>query len=139
MANGSFAHRFVSMERKHRYAAALLVLAVIAVIFMASYLPCPNEACFIEQANMCGHATFMNKLGTATILYETKECTLNKTVIAMEEWEPPEVKDDFIGKSMLCLYIRGDFSPLFLETVSHGVDSQCRGELRDTILLYQYF
>ncbi len=140
---GWFVRDIVNSEKRHIYVTAFVVVMVIVALFMLSVFSvrvCYDEACFMAQANVCGHAVFTNEIASTTVFYEVKDCTLNKTITAMDPLEPESVREDFVGKSMKCLYIRNDFSPLFLERISFGIDTgQCIGELRDIILLYQYY
>ena len=138
----TLSYRIVNMEKRHRYIAAIVIIAIVAFMWFSSAFgvtTCFDEACFLGQANACGQAVYTNQISTVTVLYQTKDCILNKTIIGMDGEEPPSVKDDFMGKSMACMYLRNDFNPLFLSRISYGTESQCQGELRDTILLYQYY
>lgn len=135
------AHWLVRMDRRHRYAVAIVVLAVIVSIFLLSATGskvCYDDACFIQYANHCAYASLTKKISTATVHFETGNCVLNKTVVSMDSYEPEEVREDFVGKSMICVFTRGDFSPLYLTTMV-GLLDNCEGELKDTITYYQFY
>lgn len=141
MVNGSLAHRFLNMERRHRYAAAIVVIVILAAVFVYSNtMPrtCYDEVCFMTYANQCAYATYTNTVATATVHYETGSCVLNKTVIAMDPREPESVREDFVGKSMICVFTRNDFSPLYLTTLVSLLDN-CEGELKKEIKGYMFY
>ena len=51
------------------------------------------------------------------------------------EDEPEEVKERFLGESMVCGFVEDDFSPLYLTSIIGMIDN-CEGELRDVLLAY---
>ena len=141
MAGNGMAHRIVGMRRRHKGAAAAIAVAVVAVVFTLSLTGprvCYDEVCFIEYANQCVFATYTNKISTATVHYETGNCVLNKTIVAMESYEPERVRNDFVGKGMICVFTKGDFSPLYLTSLI-GLLDNCEGELKEELTYYQFY
>lgn len=117
--------------------AIILIIAAFLSVAVLSFLPmkCNFDECFIEQANKCKAATYTKSIEGTTFRLETKDCLLTKTIVNMGLDEPEEIKEEFLGKSMVCSYVEGDFSPLYLTTIS-GMINNCEGELRDALLLY---
>lgn len=118
------------------------IVAVIAVIFAMQYTPkeagraafMPQEKSFMEAANACEPAVIQKKIGTATLRFEIKEgCILQKEVIAMDETEPQEIRDLFVGSSMECDYEEGSFDSAYVEQISGNLGT-CQGTLVDAIL-----
>lgn len=93
---------------------------------------CATENCFVRHANNCGKVTYSNIIGGTTLLYETNNCVLKKTVTAMAPEEPQNIVEAFLGKNMLCKYKEGDFSPIYVNTLS-GLLTTCEGDLRIAI------
>jgi len=116
-----------------------IVLAIIAVLSASilSFFPmkCVSDECFIEQANKCNAATYTKNIEGTTFRLETKDCLLTKTIIDMRIDEPEEVKKNFLGKGMTCTYVEGDFSQLYLTTIS-GMIGSCEGELKRKISMF---
>ena len=118
---------------------AIALLLVFFVLFgLASALPvnCRNQDCFISKANQCLAATYTNQIEGTTFRYEASNCVLRKTIIAMSSGEPQAIVDAFMGKDMRCRYIKNDFSPLFINSITAYLEA-CEGPLKDQITLAQ--
>lgn len=113
--------------------SVLVVLGLVAVYFtMGSRLV--SEDVFIERANACQPAVFEKTIGTATMRLESKRgCVLEKTIIAMDESEPVEVRNLFIGAQMTCEYQQGAFDTRYVMQISGDLGS-CQGSLVDAVL-----
>ena len=114
----------------------LAVLLIVFVVFGLAYVAptkCKTEDCFISKANRCGAATFTNQIEGTTFYYETNKCILTKTVHAMDPSEPQVIIDAFLGKSMRCKFMKNDFSPLFINSITAYLEA-CEGPLKDKII-----
>ncbi len=117
-----------------------MTAVIFLIIFFAAigayiwFFPtaCATENCFVRHANNCGKVSYSNIIGGTTMLYEANNCVLKKTVTEMAADEPQETRDAFLGKSMLCKYKEGDFSPLYVNAIS-GFLTTCEGDLRTAI------
>lgn len=118
--------------------AAIVVLVLIVFVFGVIYFSpvhCTTYKCFTGKANNCNAATFENQIEGTTFFYETNGCVLTKTVKAMDPSEPKAVVNTFLGKSMRCRYNKNDFSPLFLNSITGGLEA-CTGPLKDAVLAF---
>lgn len=113
----------------------IVFFAAIGVYMLVYPTACATENCFVRHANNCGKATYSNIIGGTTVLYEANNCVLRKTITAMSPEEPKTMVEAFLGKNMLCKYKEGDFSPLYLNTLS-GLLTTCEGDLRTAIQKY---
>ena len=118
--------------------AGLITIALIIFIFGIVYFSpvhCTTYKCFTDKANNCDAATFENQIEGTTFFYETNNCVLTKTVKEMDSSEPKAVVNTFLGKSMRCRYNKNYFSPLFLNSITGGLEA-CTGNLKDAILAF---
>ncbi|MBW3005008.1 hypothetical protein KY310_04200 [Candidatus Woesearchaeota archaeon] len=114
---------------------AIIVLLIVAVVIFLQPAACRTESCFLDKANSCSAATYTNIINGTTLFYEVNNCVLKKTVVALSPEEMPEVIERFLGKSMVCLYAKDDFSPLHIYTLS-GMLNTCEGDLKAAIIPY---
>lgn len=125
-------------EKKIIRGTVLTVLLILFFIIIGGIIwlfpaTCVTEACFIEHANNCEAATFRNTIGGTTMAYQTNNCFIIKTVEKLNPTEPSLIKGRFEGKSMTCSYNKGDFDPLYVNTVSAHLNT-CEGDLREEII-----
>ena len=116
----------------------MIVLVLIVFVFGVIYFSpvhCTTYKCLVGKANNCNAATFENQIEGTTFSYETNKCVLTKTVKSMDSSEPSAVVNTFLGKSMRCRYNKNDFSPLFLNSITGGLEA-CTGPLKDAILAF---
>ena len=122
-------------------AAALIAAAVLAVIIAgctanspppASPAPTSQDtAAFISAANDCQDASLTVTSTVGTFSYQsTSDCNLLKTLVKVNSSEQPEVKKLIEGKSMVCIYTKGNFDPRWVTTLIGGMEN-CHGDLRD--------
>ncbi len=140
MAGGRASNWLVRMDRRHRYVFFVLVVSVVAAVFIVSayrFPSCPDAECFMSYANFCGTASYVNKISTMTVLYETKDCLLRKTILEVDPAESEAMRELLTGKSMVCSYLRNDFSALHLTRISAHL-SNCEGSLKDAISRLAY-
>lgn len=124
------------IKLRNQVAVFLLVLFLIAIGIVIWLFPatCATEECFIRHANNCDAATFRNRIDGTTMSYQTNDCFIIKTVEKMDPNEPPVIRQKFEGKSMTCSYNKGDFDPLYVNTISAHLTT-CQGPLREEIIL----
>lgn len=116
------------------FAVVFLILFFSAIGAYIWFFPtaCATENCFVRHANNCGKVSYSNIVSGTTMLYEANNCVLKKTVTAMAPEEPQAMIDAFLGKNMLCKYKQGDFSPLYVNTLT-GLLTTCEGDLKTAI------
>jgi len=119
---------------KGAFAVIFLILFFSAIGAYIWFFPtaCATENCFVRHANNCGKVSYSNIVSGTTMLYEANNCVLKKTITAMAADEPQNMIDAFLGKNMLCKYKQGDFSPLYVNTLT-GLLTTCEGDLRIAI------
>ncbi len=111
------------------------ILCIGATIVFAP-ASCVTKQCFLEKANACERATYQNSIAGVSMNYEsTKDCTIIKTIESIPGTEPDEMKERFVGKSMMCAYYKNDFSPMHIETLS-GLIINCEGPLKQELIKY---
>jgi len=114
--------------------SAIVILVFIILMFVFNSISC-DEICFIEKVNNCEPTVFTKSIDNITIMLESyDDCSLTKTIIALDETEPIEIEELFLDKSMTCTYEQGLFSEDLVKTLSGGID-YCEGELKDNILI----
>src|SRR4030042_927499 len=123
---------------------AIAAVLVVAILLILRYFPVGEtagkalfmevgESGFIRAANDCEAATYEKKIGTATFSMEiTPDCIIIKKVIAMDESEPKEIRDLFVGAEMECTYDRGNFDTDYVTQISGNL-GYCTGTLVDAI------
>jgi len=123
------------IKLRNQVAVLLLILFFVAIGIVIWLFPatCATEACFIRHANNCDAATYRNKIEGTVMSYQTNDCFIIKTVEKMDPSEPPVIREQFEGKSMTCSYNKGDFDPLYVNTISAHLNT-CEGELREEII-----
>ena len=123
------------IKLRNQVAVLLLILFLVAIGIVIWLFPatCATEACFIRHANNCDAATYRNKIDGTVMSYQTNDCFIIKTVEKMDSDEPPVIREQFEGKSMTCSYNKGDFDPLYVNTISAHLNT-CEGELREAII-----
>jgi hypothetical protein len=129
-------------QKRPSFALFAIILIVILALSLAAYLlffsaaekKCPTAECFVTSADECESASFQQAQGGSIFEYSTKNCILTKTVIQLNETEPPEIKELLEGKSMRCEYEKGNFDTELVGTISIGIEN-CTGELKDNIEL----
>ncbi len=115
-------------------AVLIVVLLAVLLFLLPGQNLCKTDECFIEAANECKPAILEKKIATADIRLEIKEgCVLNKKIIDMEEAEPEEVRNLFIGAEMNCNYDKGQFDDTYVEQISGNLGF-CEGTLVDAVL-----
>jgi len=93
-----------------------------------------GESDFIAKANQCAPAVTEVEINTATMRIESHDdCSITKTVIAMDETEPEEIRDLFVGSEMTCTYDRGAFDSDYVTQISGNL-GYCEGSLVRAIL-----
>jgi len=120
---------------RNSIAVILLILffTAIGIVIWLFPVTCATESCFIKHANNCDAATFRNRIDGTIMSYQTNNCFIIKTVEELSPDEPPEIRKRFKGKSMTCSYNKGDFDPLYINTISAHLNT-CQGELREEII-----
>ena len=118
-------------------AAIIITMAIFGgVLLLFSPAGCATKECFLAKANACEKATYQNVIAGAQINYESRtDCTIVKTLAKVAGTEPAEIKSKFEGKSMVCAYYKGDFSPMHVETIS-GLIVNCEGPLKQELIKY---
>jgi hypothetical protein len=114
-----------------------ILIGLIAATIILSPTGCATESCFIKSANKCQSAIYKNVIQGIEISYETNNCVLKKMITKVPGDDPEQVKKEFIDKAMYCRYARGDFSGLYLKTLS-GMLYTCEGPLKDAISGYSF-
>lgn len=114
---------------------AFFILCIGATIVFAP-ASCVAKECFLEKANACEKATYQNSIAGVSVNYESQDgCRIIKTVEKIPSIEPEEMKERFEGKSMVCVYYKGDFSPMHIETLA-GLIVNCEGPLKQELIKY---
>jgi len=129
--------RVKRFEKNLPRAAVIFLISFFVIIGLVIWFfpaTCATEDCFIRHANNCDAATYRNKIGETIMSYQTNDCFLIKTVELMDPTEPPTIRNRFEGKSMTCSYNKGDFDPLYINTVSAHLNT-CQGPLREETIL----
>ncbi len=128
----------------HRHFALLSVIVLVVSVGLIFYLTrtveCETEECFFLEANACNKAVYTATTGYALFGFETKECSLTKTVLSLSSEEPDSIRDMFVNRSLTCTYREGGLDPRLLNTLLGGLEN-CKGELKDSlyeIALAQY-
>lgn len=116
----------------------LVAIGVIAYFFMQpagiGRAIQTSEADFIAKANQCQPAVMETTINTATLRIEShNDCSITKTVTAMDETEPQEIRELFVGASMTCSYDRGAFDTDYVTQISGNL-GYCEGDLVRAIL-----
>ena len=87
---------------------ACVLLLLIGSLVLGGTKNCgADEQCFIDRANVCQPASLSQDVQGAVFDYSAKveitpDCTLTKTVTALDPSEPEEMKALFNGASMTC-------------------------------------
>jgi len=118
----------------------IIAAAVIVVVILTFFLgrvgseTCTTDICFIQNAQECKDTTYIKEeAGTGSfVLYEIKDCNLEKSIQTFAEDEPIEIRDLFVNKKMACAYSRGGFDETWIESIVAGIDA-CDGALKDAI------
>ena len=118
----------------------IIIVILLIILFYSGGLigkayvtECDTSACFIEKANACEPAIYTTTMGTTTVEMEILPgCELKKTILALDETEPAEVRTFFTGKTMTCDYEQGNFDEDFAFQISGPLD-ECEGNLVDAI------
>lgn len=133
---------FAAPKQEHAHPAKFLwILLGIAVLtgmifsawfFIPQSASCTDEECFRKAANACETASFKSTDVSGTALHEVQNCQYTRTMTEISEDEPAEVRDLFLGKSMICDYAENEFPEEWLSSISLGLE-RCSGELKDAI------
>lgn len=124
-------------EGKIVFAVFIILLIIVAALIIFSPAGCATESCFVNKASKCLSATYTNKINDITIYYETNNCILKKTVKDIPVGEPEQIREKFLNREMYCQYAKGDFSVLYIRTLS-GLLNTCEGPLKDGISSYSF-
>ena len=113
---------------------AIVVIAVIAVLFASSKPQGCSRDCFIKKADNCENAVLREKLANTTtiIKYKAENCNLIKTIESFDKAEPEEIISLFKGKEMSCSYEKNDFNEEIINGLVGGIED-CSGDLKDAI------
>lgn len=114
---------------------AFFILCIGATIVFAP-ASCVTKESFLEKANGCERATYQNSIAGVSVNYESRnDCKIIKTVERIPGTESDEMKEKLEGKSMACVYYKGDFSPMHIETLA-GLIVNCEGPLKQELIKY---
>jgi hypothetical protein len=94
---------------------------------------CSDEGCFIAAANNCQNMslTLTNDIGTFS--YSSNEnCVFTKTLVQLNSNESQQMQSLLNGKSMSCIYGKGNFDSRLVTTLIGGME-YCSGELKDDL------
>ncbi|MCX6778328.1 MAG: hypothetical protein NT157_05600 [Candidatus Micrarchaeota archaeon] len=94
---------------------------------------CGNEACFITAANNCEsmNLTVTDEVGTFSFS-SSKSCVFTKTLVSLNANETREMKNALEGKSMYCIYEKGNFDQRWVTSLIYGLEN-CQGDLKDRL------
>ena len=112
----------------------LVIIVVSAIIFFAPFRTnCNfNTACFIEKANNCESALFVEDIEGSIVEFTiSPQCVLTKKITQFSPAEPPEIVALFGNKEMTCSYTKGGFDVDY--TTFLGNVDLCRGDLKEAI------
>ena len=93
---------------------------------------CATKECFLTAANACRNESLRLNDSFGTMLLYTSNCTLTKTILALDPKESRQIKDLVEGASMTCAYEKGKFDSDWMNSLVLGVE-KCDGTLRDAI------
>lgn len=111
--------------------AIVLFLLIFAVINISSC----GEECFVKKVNDCKEGTFTSNIDSIEMQIDVyDDCSYTKTLVGLAATEPQEIKDLFLGKSMICYYDKGNFPEETLSTLTNDL-GKCEGELKDNLEL----
>ena len=135
---------YLRESKKSWVMVGLVVIIIIAVITVTAFfwggfsLPkvcmtiCDNKSCFIELADRCESARFVQDERGNVFSYESNGCILTKSVVSISANEPLEVQELLQDKSMDCFYEPGFFNVNWVNTLT--IDSEdCSGDLRQAL------
>jgi len=93
---------------------------------------CTTAACFISSASACEDSEVTLTQPGGTFTYSSTQCTLRKTLVALDPSDSQEMKNSFEGKSLVCTYKQGAFDPRWVNTLFYGLES-CTGDLKEKL------
>ncbi len=113
--------------------AILAILIILGVSVLAMPKNCGRDlSCFMEKADKCADAKYFADIDNAEVKFSTHGCRIEKRILKVDRNEPKEVRDLFTGMSMSCKYDKGEFSTVYTDKLSGGLET-CTGKLADAI------
>jgi hypothetical protein len=94
---------------------------------------CSNKQCFVTAANLCDNETIQITEDYGVVKYSISGCILTKTIVSMNQNESADVKKIVEGKSMTCIYPKGNFDQDWINSLVLGAE-KCDGGLKDAIM-----
>ena len=131
-------------KRNHVFAKAMVIVIAITAIALIAYfilpkglLPsplesCADKTCFIQKAESCAPAKFLQDEKGTLVQYTTKQCVLTKKIIKVSSQESAHIREAVAGKSMTCSYQQGYFNANWINTMTIDIQ-HCEGQLKDAI------
>ncbi|MFZ0005089.1 MAG: hypothetical protein WCC86_09265 [Methanoregula sp.] len=131
------------MQSRIRYTVIPLAVLLLAATFAgctsnntpvaSQNAPTPAEAGFITAANACTdtNITVIDDVGTMRYA-SSPGCVFTKTLVSLNATETQEMKSLLEGKSMTCMYTKGNFDPQLVTSLVGGMEN-CTGDLKDDI------
>jgi hypothetical protein len=94
---------------------------------------CNDAACFIAAADNCSDMNITLNSSVATFAYTSSQsCVLTKTLVSVDSNETQQMKDFLEGKSMACVYQKGQFNAGLVNSLVDGMEN-CTGDLKDAL------
>ena len=131
------------MNSRIRYTVILLAVLLLAVTFAgctsdnvpvaSQNTPTPAETGFIAAANACTDANITVTDDVGTMHYTSSPgCIFTKKLVSLNATETQEMKTLLEGKSLTCMYTKGNFDPRLVTSLVGGMEN-CTGDLKDDI------
>lgn len=99
---------------------------------------CMDQNCFIAAANSCQvmNVTITDNVGTFALSSigqtNSTSCIFSKTVVSLNSNETQNMQNLLDGKSMTCIYQKGNFDSQFVTALIGGIE-YCSGPLKDDL------
>ncbi len=98
-----------------------------------SFASCTSQDCFVTAANACQSSQWTSSDEVATWQYvSTRACVVSKTLVKLNGNESAQMKNLLEGKSMACLYAKGQFDSNLVTSWVAGTGN-CNGPLKDAM------
>ena len=113
--------------------AILAILIILGISVLAMPKNCGRDlSCFMAEADKCAGAKYFADIDNAEVKFSTHGCRVEKRILEVDRDEPKEAQNLFTGMSMNCKYEKGEFSTVYTDRLSGGLET-CTGKLADAI------
>jgi len=124
-------------EPHHMYmfmiiAVIILLIGIIAIVYYLIPGECETKECFIDKANNCKKATYIQDDEGTIYEFSANNCQVEKKVAKISDSEPEIIKLMFENKTFVCSYEEGAFDERLLTTLLSGLE-RCEGDLKTSL------